>query len=194
MERPGGKGLNVARVLAALGHDTVVTGFAGGRTGEVLRERLAALGTVGDTLTPRHGTVRDALVPIEGATRRTVGVVDDATGDATLFNEAGPTVGAAEWAAFLTGYRELPAGGLGRRPVRQSAARAARGLVRGADPRGPHRGRPRSAGHQWRAAAPRPRRAPRPDQAQPRRADAAHRLHGARPRRRGGPQTRRQGP
>ena len=36
-ERPGGKGLNVARVLAALGHRTVVTGFAGGRTGEVLR-------------------------------------------------------------------------------------------------------------------------------------------------------------
>lgn len=27
-ERPGGKGVNVARVLAALGHDTVITGFA----------------------------------------------------------------------------------------------------------------------------------------------------------------------
>ncbi|MYZ37746.1 PfkB family carbohydrate kinase, partial [Streptomyces sp. MnatMP-M17] len=41
IERPGGKGLNVARVLAALGHETVVTGFAGGRTGDVLRELLA---------------------------------------------------------------------------------------------------------------------------------------------------------
>ncbi|MGW2055888.1 PfkB family carbohydrate kinase, partial [Streptomyces sp. NPDC001840] len=41
VERPGGKGLNVARVLAALGHETVVTGFAGGRTGDVLRELLA---------------------------------------------------------------------------------------------------------------------------------------------------------
>jgi hypothetical protein len=41
-ERPGGKGLNVARVLAALGHRAVVTGFAGGATGEALRELLAA--------------------------------------------------------------------------------------------------------------------------------------------------------
>lgn len=32
-ERPGGKGLNVARVLAALGHEVTVTGFAGGTTG-----------------------------------------------------------------------------------------------------------------------------------------------------------------
>ncbi len=99
VERPGGKGLNVARVLAALGHEAVVTGFAGGPTGEVLRERLAGL-----------GTVRDALVPIKGTTRRTIGVVDDATGDTTMFNEAGPTVSAAEWAALLTGYRELLAG------------------------------------------------------------------------------------
>ncbi|MHC3394874.1 PfkB family carbohydrate kinase, partial [Streptomyces lavendulocolor] len=42
-ERPGGKGVNVARVLAALGHDPVVTGFAGGPTGDVLRDLLAPL-------------------------------------------------------------------------------------------------------------------------------------------------------
>ncbi|MFV2120898.1 PfkB family carbohydrate kinase, partial [Streptomyces sp. Act-28] len=36
-ERPGGRGVNVARVLAALGHEAVVTGFAGGPTGDVLR-------------------------------------------------------------------------------------------------------------------------------------------------------------
>lgn len=39
-ERPGGKGLNVARVLAALGHEVTVTGFAGGTTGGVVREGL----------------------------------------------------------------------------------------------------------------------------------------------------------
>jgi tagatose 6-phosphate kinase len=40
-ERPGGKGVNVARVLAALGHEVTVTGFAGGHTGAVLRSMLA---------------------------------------------------------------------------------------------------------------------------------------------------------
>ncbi|MGY0060642.1 1-phosphofructokinase family hexose kinase [Streptomyces sp. LZ34] len=96
-ERPGGKGLNVARVLSALGHRTVVTGFAGGVTGTVLRERLAELG----------GGVTDALVPIAGTTRRTVGVVDAGSGDSTQLNEPGPIVTTPEWSAFLGAYAEL---------------------------------------------------------------------------------------
>lgn len=40
-ERPGGKGLNVGRVLAALGHEVTVTGFTGGATGRTVRERLS---------------------------------------------------------------------------------------------------------------------------------------------------------
>lgn len=99
-ERPGGKGVNVARVLAALGHDSVVTGFAGGTTGAVLREHLAALPT-------GPATVTDALVPVAGDTRRTLAVVDRATGDTTQFNEPGPHITADEWAAFLASYGEL---------------------------------------------------------------------------------------
>ncbi len=108
-ERPGGKGLNVARVLSALGHDTVVTGFVGGRTGEELRALLARhrAGAAGGSLT-------DALVPVDGSTRRTVAVADDATGDTTQFNEPGPHITPEEWAGFLTVYRELLAGGRGR--------------------------------------------------------------------------------
>ncbi|NEC66952.1 1-phosphofructokinase family hexose kinase [Streptomyces sp. SID9727] len=99
-ERPGGKGLNVARVLTALGHDTVVTGFAGGATGTVLRDLLAAL--------PRqNATLTDALVPVSGDTRRTLAVADAATGDTTQFNEAGPHVTADEWTAFLGAYAGL---------------------------------------------------------------------------------------
>ncbi|QDY81024.1 1-phosphofructokinase family hexose kinase [Streptomyces qinzhouensis] len=94
-ERPGGKGINVARVLAALGHETVVTGFAGGPAGTVLRELLAPLAP------------HDALVPVEGATRRTVAVVSAASGDTTQFNEPGPAVSAAEWARFLDTYDAL---------------------------------------------------------------------------------------
>ncbi|MDP5313676.1 1-phosphofructokinase family hexose kinase [Streptomyces poriferorum] len=99
-ERPGGKGVNVARVLTALGHDSVVTGFAGGATGAVLRTMLAALPT-------GPVAVTDALVPVAGDTRRTLAVVDRATGDTTQFNEPGPHVTADEWTAFLASYGEL---------------------------------------------------------------------------------------
>ncbi|WP_317444037.1 1-phosphofructokinase family hexose kinase [Streptomyces collinus] len=95
-ERPGGKGVNVARVLAALGHEVTVAGFAGGATGQVLRERLA--GVPG---------VTDALVPCAGPTRRTVAVVDELTGDTTQLNEPGPQIEPAEWGTFLDRYEEL---------------------------------------------------------------------------------------
>ncbi|MEU3713715.1 1-phosphofructokinase [Streptomyces catenulae] len=95
-ERPGGKGLNVSRVLAALGHPTVATGFAGGGTGDALRALLT-----------QESEVTDALVPVGGATRRTVAVVDAASGDTTQLNEPGPVVSPAEWHTFLGTYREL---------------------------------------------------------------------------------------
>nr|WP_240979542.1 1-phosphofructokinase family hexose kinase [Streptomyces sp. HNM0574] len=91
-QRPGGKGVNVARVLAALGHEVTVTGFTGGSSGEALRAGLAA--------TADGGRVTDAFVTVAGDTRRTVAVVDASTGDTTQFNEPGPHIGAAEWAAF----------------------------------------------------------------------------------------------
>ncbi|MET7682617.1 1-phosphofructokinase family hexose kinase [Streptomyces sp. NPDC005423] len=95
-ERPGGKGLNVARVLAALGHEVTVTGFTGGATGHVVKEQLA-----------RTTGVFDALVPVAGATRRTIAVVDGRTGDTTQLNEPGPTVDRAEWSALQEAYGQL---------------------------------------------------------------------------------------
>ncbi|KKD07384.1 1-phosphofructokinase family hexose kinase [Streptomyces sp. WM6386] len=95
-ERPGGKGLNVARVLAALGHEVTVTGFVGGATGGVVQEHLTAT----------SGVV-NALVPVLGATRRTIAVVDERSGDTTQLNEPGPTVTPAEWSAFQEAYEDL---------------------------------------------------------------------------------------
>jgi tagatose 6-phosphate kinase len=96
VQRPGGKGLNVARVLAALGHRTVVTGFAGGLTGSELRQLLAS-----------ERNITDELVPTEGSTRRTVGVVDEAGGGSTQFNEPGPHISPEEWSAFQETYGRL---------------------------------------------------------------------------------------
>ncbi|MFI1165933.1 1-phosphofructokinase family hexose kinase [Streptomyces sp. NPDC020801] len=95
-ERPGGKGVNVARVLAALGHEVTVTGFVGGTTGREVRDGLAQV----------RG-VTDALVTVAGATRRTLAVVDERTGDTTQLNEPGPVVSPAEWSAFQDVYEDL---------------------------------------------------------------------------------------
>ncbi|MEU6143050.1 1-phosphofructokinase family hexose kinase [Streptomyces sp. NPDC047081] len=95
-ERPGGKGLNVARVLAALGHEVTVTGFTGGATGRIVQDQLTAV----------PGVV-DALVPVSAATRRTIAVVDEQTGDTTQLNEPGPTITPAEWSAFQEAYEDL---------------------------------------------------------------------------------------
>ncbi|MFI6936610.1 1-phosphofructokinase family hexose kinase [Streptomyces sp. NPDC050287] len=95
-ERPGGKGVNVARVLTALGHEVTVTGFTGGGTGRAVQDQLAAA--------PR---LVDALVPVGGPTRRTIAVVDEQTGDTTQLNEPGPTVTPGEWSAFQEAYEDL---------------------------------------------------------------------------------------
>ena len=99
-ERPGGKGLNVARVLAALGHEVTVTGFAGGPAGRAVQDQLTA--------TPG---VLDALVPVSGSTRRTIAVVEETaanlTPEATQLNEPGPQITPAEWSAFQDVYEGL---------------------------------------------------------------------------------------
>lgn len=62
-ERPGGKGLNVARVLAALGHEVTVTGFTGGATGRIVQEQLAAVPGLVDALVPVAATRPGARSP-----------------------------------------------------------------------------------------------------------------------------------
>ncbi len=97
--RAGGKGVNVARVLATLGHPVTVTGLAGGDTGQLIRADLRTAG-----LTAGLG---DELVTIAGESRRTVTVVSREDGDATVFNEAGPDVTAEEFAAFTARFAQL---------------------------------------------------------------------------------------
>ena len=90
--RPGGKGLNVARTLHALGVDVLVLGLAGGITGAGVEAALRVL------------SVPAAFTPVAGETRRTFSVVDDSR--VTAFHEAGPEVGADEFAGFRRGYEQ----------------------------------------------------------------------------------------
>ena len=99
-EAPGGKGLNVARVLAALGQEVTATGFLGGTNGATVRTLLREERR-------HHSTLREELLPIADATRRTLAVVDTASGDTTQFNEPGPHIRPPEWQAFLGRFREL---------------------------------------------------------------------------------------
>jgi tagatose 6-phosphate kinase len=98
--RPGGKGLNVARTLQALGADVLVLGLAGGITGAGVQAALRELG------------VPAAFAPVAGETRRTFTVVDGsvAGGRVTAFHEAGPEVGQDEFAGFLVRYERALAG------------------------------------------------------------------------------------
>ncbi|MGD0701359.1 MAG: hexose kinase [Trebonia sp.] len=94
--RPGGKGLNVARTLHALGAELLLTGLVGGLTGAGIEAELGRLG------------VPAALTPIAGETRRTFTIADDGGADGgtavTAFNEAGPEVSGREFAAFRGQY------------------------------------------------------------------------------------------
>ena len=91
--RPGGKGINVARTLHALGADVLVMGLAGELTGHAVQSALAGAG------------VPAAFTEIGGETRRTLAVTDRDRGQTALFNEPGPRVSAAEYAAFRARYQ-----------------------------------------------------------------------------------------
>ncbi len=91
---PGGKGLNVARTLDALGAEVMLVGLAGGVVGAAVRSGLRASG------------VAARLTDIEADTRRTFAVVDTGRGEVAMFNEPGPVITPGEYSRFLATYKE----------------------------------------------------------------------------------------
>ncbi|MFB7919050.1 1-phosphofructokinase family hexose kinase [Streptomyces sp. NPDC056061] len=89
-ERPGGKGLNVARVLSALGHETVVTGFAGGSTGTVLRELLAGLSPQDTRSRNTEPGAPEADVPRTGPRTGATGTSPEGQDDRAIPADAAP--------------------------------------------------------------------------------------------------------
>lgn len=82
-DAPGGKGVNVARVIVALGRTVSVGGFLGGPSGQLLQQALEQQGIV------------QSWTAVQGHTRRTVTVVDDH--GATVLNEPGPVLEERDW-------------------------------------------------------------------------------------------------
>ncbi|MEE9179741.1 MAG: 1-phosphofructokinase family hexose kinase [Vicinamibacteria bacterium] len=75
----GGKGVNTARALRALGQEPLICGFIGGESGRFIERGLA------------EEKLRRELVPIESESRTCVIVLSE-DGEATVVNESGPTV------------------------------------------------------------------------------------------------------
>ena len=88
-QRAGGKGVNVASVLAVMGHEVVAMGFAGGLTGAQIQVDLDMRG------------VPHRFVDCDAESRRTINVVSKVRGEATIFNEPGPEVSSACWRQLL---------------------------------------------------------------------------------------------
>ena len=76
----GGKGVNIARTLKALGQPVIATGFAGGATGTRIVEQLTEESILND------------FVRIRDESRTNTAVLDPTTGAQTEINERGPAV------------------------------------------------------------------------------------------------------
>src|SRR5271170_3410258 len=94
----GGKGINVARALKALGVPVVATGLAGGQAGLRIIERLTGEAILND------------FVRIEGESRTSTAIVDPAGGTYTEIYEWGPSVKTEELEILLEKLHYLSQG------------------------------------------------------------------------------------
>jgi 1-phosphofructokinase family hexose kinase len=95
---PGGKGVNIARALKALGEPVVATGLVGGRAGQQIVEHLQ-----------RENILND-FVHIGGESRTSTAVVDPTTMTQTEVVEYGPVVTEAETLALFDKIEYLAKG------------------------------------------------------------------------------------
>src|ERR1700685_2181406 len=84
----GGKGVNIARTLKALGQPVIATGFAGGATGTHIVEQLTEESMLND------------FVRIREESRTNTSVLDPTNGQQTEINERGPSVSQHEVELF----------------------------------------------------------------------------------------------
>ncbi|WP_291560540.1 MULTISPECIES: 1-phosphofructokinase [unclassified Clostridium] len=91
---PGGKGLNVAKVIKTFNEPVIATGFLGGRSGSYIKEKL-------DEMNIRH-----KFVSIDGETRSCLAIISD-YGSQTEILESGPLISQTDMQRFYKLYEEL---------------------------------------------------------------------------------------
>lgn len=95
-QQAGGKGVNVARVLKVLCEESLLSGFAGGRAGELIEAGL------------RAENIASLLTRVRGESRTCLVINDRVRREQTVINAPGAAVGEAEWRDFEAAYtREL---------------------------------------------------------------------------------------
>lgn len=77
---PGGKGLNVSRVIQQVGGSTTATGFIAGKNGEFIAEALDDI------------QIANKFVKVNGESRLCLNILSDTTRQSTELLEPGPTV------------------------------------------------------------------------------------------------------
>ncbi len=92
---PGGKGVNVARVLSLLGAQARCIGFFAGQNGQCIVRDLQ-----------QHHVLVDAI-DLKGETRNSINILDSAAGAETEILEKGPMVYPGDWTAFLDRFRQI---------------------------------------------------------------------------------------
>lgn len=95
LKLPGGKGINVSRVLNQLKVQNTATGFLGGFTGRFIEDWLREEGTSSD------------FVPVSGDTRINIKLK---SGEETEINGTGPDISSEEAEALMNKLRNLEAG------------------------------------------------------------------------------------
>lgn len=90
---PGGKGINVSKVLINLESPMISMGFLGGSNGEVVKAGLKELGIEG------------MFTSVQANTRLNIKIIDGLTGDTTDINDKGDEISEKELEVFLDDFK-----------------------------------------------------------------------------------------
>jgi 1-phosphofructokinase family hexose kinase len=93
--QPGGKGVNIAFMLRALGHDITAMGFAGDGPGRFIQNSL------------RDAGITTAFTLLAGKTRTNYALIDPDAGTLTMLRSPGPEVNPTDIAALRSAFERM---------------------------------------------------------------------------------------